>query len=100
MATKTWLDGSDNWTVPGDWSGASLPGAGDDVVISTGNPQVTSNVGTVASVNNSAQLQFHNGGVLIVTGDFTNSGVFQFDAFFGEGGSSLTIGGTLTNTNS
>src|SRR3954452_1454856 len=98
MATNNWLDGTADWTVAGNWSDG-LPTSDDDIVIATGNPQVTNNVGTVTSVTDSAQLQFHNGGALVVTGNVANSGFLQLDAFFGEGGSTLTIGGTLTNTN-
>jgi hypothetical protein len=32
-ATKSWADGSDNWSVPGDWSPTGVPGATDVVSI-------------------------------------------------------------------
>lgn len=51
MAQATWNDGSDNWTSAGDWSTDAVPGASDDVIISS---QITTNVGTVNSVTISA----------------------------------------------
>jgi hypothetical protein len=100
MATANWNDGSDNWTSASDWSTDAVPGATDDVVISSGDPQVTTNVGTVESVTISASgaLTLQDGAKLATTGDVTNSGLLQLDNS-GTGGSVLTIGGTLANSN-
>ena len=32
-ATRTWLDGSSNWSTPGNWTGGAVPGAFDTVDI-------------------------------------------------------------------
>jgi len=101
MANTTWNGSNDNWDTAADWTGDVLPGSTSDVVINAGNPQVTTNGGTVASVTNSGALELSNGGSLTTTGFFTNSGgTVDVDAFYnqGGGGSSLTIGGLLTNS--
>ena len=49
MATDTWLDVTDNWDTPSDWS-AGLPGPSSDVVINSGNPEVTASFGSVNSI--------------------------------------------------
>ena len=99
MTTKTWNDGTGNWTTDVDWTPAGAPGAGDDAVISFGTVSLTTPV-TVGSItlNPSGTLGIvDQGGTETVTGNFSNSGTAGVD--FGAGsGSTLTIGGTLTNT--
>ena len=98
MANPTWNDTGDNWDTAADWSTGIVPGAGDNVTVAQGDPLITSNVGTVASVGDTATIDLVNGGSLTTTAAFANSGTLNLDTRnFGDGGSSLTIEGTLTN---
>ena len=97
MVQVTWNDSSDNWGTAADWSTRTVPGTADDVTIAQGDPQVTTDVGTVDSVTNSSELDLLNGGSLSVTAAFGNMGTLTVDDS-GNGGSLLTIGGTLTNS--
>jgi len=97
MATDNWTDGSDNWDTPSDWS-AGLPGSSSNVVIDQGDPQVTASFGTIASLNDAADLTFIDAGKSTVTGAVTNSGTIDLDPFTDDGGSSLSIGGALDNS--
>jgi hypothetical protein len=96
MATDTWLDGGDNWTTASDWSNG-VPTATSDVVVNQGSPTVTAPF-RVASLVNSAIIEFSDAGVSHVSGAVTNSGDLHFDLNSG-GGSGLSIGGLLTNSN-
>jgi hypothetical protein len=97
MAMDTWLDGTDNWNTPGDWS-AGLPDASSDVMINyPGNPEITASFGTVNSITESATLTFIDAGASSVTASVTNYGALYLDASSGDGGSLLRIGGALTN---
>ena len=100
MATDTWTyDATANWDTPSDWS-LGLPDPSSDVVISTGNPEVTASFGTVGTLKISsvnAALTFLDAGASSVTGGVTNVGSLGLDSSSGDGGSSLTIGGKLTN---
>ena len=93
-----WQSGTANWDTRSAWS-AGVPKSGNDVYINSyyANPQVTAKFGTVASITNSGALTFIDAGASSVTGGVTNSSRVWFDVFSGNGGSSLTIGGTLTN---
>ena len=105
MANPTWTDGTANWTAAADWSTGTVPGPADNVTIPAGpsngatpDPQVTSNVGAVASVSNSSELDIKNGGALATSGNLTNNGEVNLDVGGNAtGGSSLTVQGTLTN---
>ena len=44
MATKTWIDGTGDWNTAGNWSTNSVPGPGDDAVISFGTVSLTTPV--------------------------------------------------------
>ena len=66
---KTWLpiSGTNVWAVDGNWSGGTMPVAGDDVVITNPNVSVVISAGTPASgwlnsvlVGNAASLVFSN----------------------------------------
>ena len=100
MATDTWLDATDNWDTPSDWS-AGLPGASSDVVInSRGDPKITSSFGTVNSITANAGswgLTFIDAGANSVAGDVTliNPCYLSFDNSSGDGGSTLFTGGKL-----
>jgi hypothetical protein len=98
MTTKTWIDSTGNWNTPADWNTGSVPGPGDDAVIPFGTVSLTTPV-TVDSItlNPSAVLGIVYSGADAVTGDFSNSGTVGVD-FGTSSGTTLTIGGTLTNT--
>jgi hypothetical protein len=109
MATKTWIDGTDNWNNPIDWSPTGVPGTGDDAVIPFGTVSLTTpvTVGSISLTNASASLGIADpGGTDAVTGNFNNSGTVNVDYRTSStstpmgGGSTLTIGGMLTNANS
>ncbi len=103
-----WQGGTANWDTPSDWS-AGLPTTGMEVFINTyyQDPQVTEKFGTVASITvgnsyyppyyYSPSLTFIDAGGSSVAGGVTNSSRLLFDVSSANGGSSLTIGGTLTN---
>jgi autotransporter passenger strand-loop-strand repeat protein len=135
MATIFWtLTFSDNWTVPGDWSTGTVPGAGDDAVLGitgfaiaqvytvtvntsidvnsitisdTGAELLVASPGTMSvatNISNVGNVDVQNGGALTVSGNFTNtsapagSGVVNIDSGGNQGGSTVTIDGTLTNS--
>ncbi len=119
MATDTWLDGTDNWDTPSDWS-AGLPDLSIDVFIhGSGNPEVIASFGTVNKIDigwnsEGGTLTFIDagassvpGGVYVGTGgvlslarmssltvgvELANEGTLYLDRGSGDGGSSLTIG--------
>ena len=96
MATDTWLDDGDNWTTASDWSNG-VPTKTSDVVVDQGSPAVTAPF-KIASLVNSAIIEFADAGVSHVFGAVTNSGDLYFDLDSG-GGSGLSVGGLLTNSN-
>jgi hypothetical protein len=109
------LRSSGDWTTL-NWSIGVLPGSADDVLInnsvtivdtnpndkpnkSNGNPQQLENVGTVRSVTATSELIFDYGALTTIE-DFINQhdtaiDIGGFDG--GQGGSLLTVGGTLIN---
>jgi Hyphally regulated cell wall protein N-terminal len=98
-----WEGGTANWDTPSDWSGG-LPRRTSNVVIEYGSPEVTASFGTVDSIDISypnAGLTFVDAGASSVAGNVTNFGEsfggFSLDLYTGDGGSSLKIGGALTN---
>ena len=102
MSTSLWLGGlnSNNWATAGNWSPAGIPGASTDVLIDGGSPVATASIGTVHSITNiNADLYFESAGTNTVTTSLTNTGGdLLVDYNGGEGGTSLNIKGTLTNT--
>jgi fibronectin-binding autotransporter adhesin len=80
MATKTWNGSNADWFTAADWTGGTVPTSGHDVIISSGDPFLQSGdpAATAASITLSGALDVDTGG--------------------SNGGSSLTIGGTLANT--
>lgn len=103
MSTSLWLGGmnSNNWATAGNWSPAGIPGASTDVLIDGGSPVATASIGTVRSITNiNADLYFESAGTNnTVTTSLTNTGGdLLVDYNGGEGGTSLNIKGTLTNT--
>ena len=103
--TKTWSGGAGSWNTGANWSGGTVPAAGDDVVINA-------TAGTIVAINvsppsllsitvNSGNLQLENGGVrvLAVTGNISIATGASFT--IATSGTSrihtLALGGNLTN---
>ncbi len=103
MSTKTWNGSNADWTTPADWSGGTLPASTDDAVINSGTATIgATDAGiTVKSVTlsgASASLVVADPGqTQTVTGNVSNAGTLDVD-LTGAGGSTLSIGGTLTNS--
>ena len=106
--TCTWNDGTASWTTAGDWSGCNgtFPNNGSgntyDVTVSSGDPTLTTalTIGSVA-INGSGRWDLTGpGGSATLTGTLSNSNFLALDFFGSQGGSNLTVGGTLTNTSS
>ena len=103
MADQIWNGSADDWATPGDWSGGSVPAAGDAVTVAAGDPDVTGNDGTIASlaVGVSGNVAVDDG-MLATTGDLVIQGQVYVDPYFGSaqgvGGSQLSVGGTLDNS--
>src|SRR5713226_4751159 len=98
MSTKNWLDASDNWNTAADWSGGTVPGSGDDVIVAQGAPQVTAPI-DVASITNSAAIGFSSpsgqNSSSNVSGDVNNTGTISLSFSGGEVGG-LVVGAKLT----
>ncbi|GGC58415.1 Hint domain-containing protein [Chelatococcus reniformis] len=94
MATKNWAGGGGDWNVAANWQPEGVPGAGDDVVIDSGNPIVSGSVGTVASIAIGAAgaLTIQSGGQVNPTG-LVNGGHIE-----ASGGTLLVNGGEFSNT--
>ncbi len=123
MTTINWIGGDGDWNTAGNWSTNTVPSSSDDAVIDApGTYTVTitasisagsiviyndgatlsiSGSGVTASVTNdvtnAGNLTLQDGAALTTYGDFANSGGVNLDTV-GTGGSSLTIGGMLTNS--
>ncbi|GGC60876.1 Hint domain-containing protein [Chelatococcus reniformis] len=50
MATVHWSGGDGDWSVAANWLEGAVPQPGDTVVIDSGNPHVTTNVGAMGSI--------------------------------------------------
>ena len=99
MATKNWIDGTGDWNTASNWDTGTVPGPGDNAVIQFGTVSLHTpvTVGSISLTTSSATLGIVDPGTDAVTGDFSNSGTVGVD--FGiSSGTTLTIGGTLTNT--
>src|SRR3984893_18056548 len=103
-----WNDGTANWTTTADWSGCNstfpnnVGGNTYDATVSSGDPTLTTAV-TIGSVTINGPGQWDLAGTsasATLTGTLTNSGNVALDFFGSQGGSNLTVGGTLTNTSS
>jgi hypothetical protein len=104
----TWNDGTANWTTAADWSGCNsttpnnVGGNTYDVTVSSGDPTLTTaiSIGSV-TINGPGQWDLAGSSAsATLTGTLTNSGNVALDFFGSQGGSSLTVGGALTNTSS
>jgi len=100
MSTATWTEAvSQDWHTAGNWSAAVVPTSTSDVIIGLGGAIASTTIGTVHSITVSATLEFESAGATDkVTTFLTNSGFLAADPNSGEGGTSLTIGGLLTNS--
>ena len=100
MANTTWNGSNDDWNTPGDWTGGVLPSGTSVVFVNSGQPQITSssNAGTIAQLNVAGSLDF-NDGALTVTGGLANTGTIFLDQYYQQGGSDLTVGGAIVNSN-
>jgi hypothetical protein len=106
MPTKTWNGSNADWFTPGDWSPVGNPGPTDNVVFNSGEATLIS---TDAAIK-VASITFTGGFLAIqdpgkiqsVSGNVSLSGnsaiALDGQDIGGGGGSSLTIGGKLTNT--
>ncbi len=101
MSKSTWTGAvSSDWNDPDNWGPAGIPGANSDVVISTGEAVASASIGTVNSITDSSDLRFRSAGTNTVATFLDNTGLLYLDRKGGDGGSSLNIGGTLTNSGS
>ena len=128
MAVRHWLDSNGNWTTAADWTGDVVPGPTDEVVLDAAGSYTVSEdasstapidvhsieistAGAVLQITDVVNNKVGAGGVsnagsfglagtaaLTVTGGFVSNGTLDLDAGSGDGGGSLTIGGTLDNT--
>ena len=109
MTTKTWNTGTADWYTSngGDWNPAGDPGPSDDVVINSGEAELLSG----DAGDHRASIPIGGSGFLAIqdpeqlnrsaeTCRSPATARVQLDGpnFVGGGGSSLTIGGTLTNS--
>jgi hypothetical protein len=108
MPTKTWNGATADWFTPSDWSPVGNPGPTDNVVINSGEAQLFSTdaaikvasitfTGGFLAIQDPGKIQSVSGNVSI-----SGSGAIALDGqdIGGAGGSSMTIGGKLTNTSS
>jgi len=101
MSTSTWTQGALNqdWADPNNWSPTRVPGVDSDVVIAHGEAIASASIGTVNSITDSSILFFQSAGMNTVTTFLNNTNILGVDADVdGEGGTTLNIGGTLTNS--
>ena len=106
--TCSWNNGTANWATSADWSSCNgtfpdnVSGNTYDATISSGDPTLTTAV-TIGSVvvNSPGQWDLAGpSGSATLTGTLANTGSVNLDFFGNQGGSSLSVGGTLTNTSS
>jgi hypothetical protein len=99
MSKSTWTGAvSSDWDDANNWSPAGIPGVNSDVVIATGAPVASASIGTVNSITDSSDLSFESAGTNTVATFLDNTGHLYVDAKGGEGGTTLDIGETLTNS--
>ena len=104
MAAVHWKKAvSGDWTTAADWSTGAVPGAGDSATIGIAGVYtvfLTTPI-TVHSItigDTGATLAIGDPGQTdAVTASLTNSGTLTVDGLSAPGGSTLTVGGTLTN---
>jgi hypothetical protein len=101
MSASTWTGAvNSDWDDADNWSPAGVPGPDSDVTIATGAPApvASASIGTVNSITDSSDLSFESAGTNTVTTFLDDAGHLWVDHGAGEGGTTLNIGGTLTNS--
>lgn len=104
VAEIHWLDSNGNWTTKADWTGGMVPGPTDEAVIDaagsyTVSVTATIDVDSIEILDASAVLSISDvAGNQVGAGGVTNNGTLDVDADSGEGGSTLAIGATLSNS--
>ena len=96
MSNDTWKGSSGSWTNAAGWT-SGVPTATSAVTIGSGDAHVTSAI-TIASLSNSATIEFVHAGSSTISGNVANAGFFNIDDQTSTGGTNLTVGGTFTNT--
>jgi hypothetical protein len=101
MAVDIWegTAGDHNWANGANWL-TGVPNRTTDVFIQSGFPAVvaSASIGTVNSIiNSNPSLSFESAGTNKVTTFLNNSGSLFVDDVAGNGGTTLNIGGALTN---
>ena len=107
MTAISWASGaSGDWSLNTNWNPQNEPGSGDDATIGVGGSYTVTlttavTVGSITLSDANADLAIEDPGATeAVTGNLTNSGALLVDAFYsGQGGTQLTVDGTLTNSN-
>ncbi|HEY5239157.1 MAG TPA: hypothetical protein VIJ62_12310 [Rhizomicrobium sp.] len=103
MASVTWIGSSGDWSDAANWDSGSVPGVGDDVSLQDSGYYIVSassaiHVASIIFQNFSGSLDLSGSGVRdIVSHDLMNSGNLVVDGDDQSGGTTLRIGGTLTN---
>ena len=109
MPTKTWNGSSADWFTPGDWSPTGDPGPTDDVVINSGEAELVSGdaaikvasislTGGLLTIQDPGKTQSVSGNVSITGRGRCEPRRARF--ILAAGGSSMKIGGKLTNSSS
>ncbi len=105
MAAIGWKSAvSGSWTLGSNWDSGAVPAGGDDVTIGiAGTYTVTLtasiSVNSITLSDPKATLSIANsGGTETIAGTVSNAGTLNVDGSFGDGGSSLVIGSTLSNS--
>ena len=105
MAVISWKSAvSGGWTLGSNWDSGTVPGIGDDATIGVAGIYTVAltasiSVNSITISDTQATLQINNaGGTETVAAGFVNSGTLKVDSSSGQGGSSLTIGSTLSNS--
>ena len=106
MTQVSWKSAvSGNWTTAADWSTGTIPAATDDATLGYSNGYTVSitspiAVGSIDVTNKSATLSVNaSGQTVTVAGDLLDGGALLVDWSGGQGGTSLSIAGTLTSSN-
>ncbi len=105
-STVNWIAGSGNWDNPANWSTGSIPGSGDDAVISTQSAAtitvVPGDVLSVKSVSTDGPdtLAILQGGSLSVAADSTLSGLLDNSGQIAVNGGTLQLVGGGRSTGS
>ncbi len=73
FSQKTWVGGNGFWHIPANWSpGITQPSTSDEVIISSGNPKI-STAATCAKITVNAPISFSGSGSLSIYGDLNIS---------------------------